>query len=60
VYGGNKREVQAALSITVPSAQISPDELSKLVESVKNAASQLTARITNTNGSTNATHQLAA
>jgi DNA-binding IclR family transcriptional regulator len=40
---GAKREVQAALSITVPSAQIAPDELSQLVDSVKSAATQLTA-----------------
>jgi DNA-binding IclR family transcriptional regulator len=63
VYGGEKRantgetkrEIQAALSITVPSAQISPDELAKLVDFVKIAADQLTARITNNNGSSNAT-----
>ncbi len=59
VYGGGKvaakREVQAALSITVPSAQISPDELAKLVDFVKIAADQLTARISNNNGANNAT-----
>jgi DNA-binding IclR family transcriptional regulator len=60
VYGGAKREVQAALSITVPSAQISPDELAKLVDFVKIAADQLTARITNNNSSTQAANQQAA
>jgi DNA-binding IclR family transcriptional regulator len=53
VFGGSRREVQAALSISVPSAQISPDELSKLVDSVKNAANQLTARISNLNNTSN-------
>jgi DNA-binding IclR family transcriptional regulator len=52
--GGAKREVQAALSITIPSTQISPDEISKLVDSVKSAANQLTARITNTNSGNSA------
>jgi DNA-binding IclR family transcriptional regulator len=60
VFGGSKREVQAALSITVPSAQISPKELSKLVDSVKIAAHQLTARITNVNSATHAANQVAA
>jgi DNA-binding IclR family transcriptional regulator len=60
VYGGARREVQAALSISVPSAQILPEELAKLIESVKSAADQLTARITNTNSATQAANQQAA
>jgi DNA-binding IclR family transcriptional regulator len=62
VYGP-KRDVQAALSISVPAAKIPSQELSELIDRVKDAAHQLTARINeahNSTSATNATQQLAA